>query len=89
MSSTPANATPPPLNPISRLVGLFTLALVAAVVETVTAAVCATVPEMLTEAGTEQVGLLEPFAPLERTQVMLTDPPNPLDGITVRVDVPD
>ena len=79
----------PAPSPINSVAGLFALALVAAVVETVTVAVCAAVPEMLTEAGTEQVGLLEPVAPLERAQVRLTDPPNPLDGVTVRVDVPD
>jgi hypothetical protein len=69
--------------------GLFALALVAAVVETVAVAVCAVVPEMLTEAGTEQVGLLEAAAPPVRMQVSFTDPPNPLEGATVRVDVPD
>jgi hypothetical protein len=51
-----ASASPPPLSPTNREDGCLRLAVVAPTVEMVTVTVCAAVPEILTEAGIEQVG---------------------------------
>lgn len=83
-----ARASPPPLKPVKSEEECRTLAVVDATVEMVTVAVCAAVPVMWIEAGTEQVGVLDPPAPI-RTQVWLTVPPKPLVGVTLRVAGPD
>ena len=89
MNSTPARASPPPPIPRNRLVGFLTLTLDAAVVAMDTVAVCTVVPEIVTEAGSEQEGLSEAAEPPVRVQVSATEPPNPLEGVPLRVDFPE
>jgi hypothetical protein len=61
---------------------------VVVVVVTVSVAVCAEIPEMVAEGVTPQVaGLVAPVGAMVTAQERLTAPVNPLEGVTVIMDV--